>query len=68
MSERITALEETIAHLARTVEEISEVVARQDREIEAMQRRVQMLVQREAEREADTAGTVPLADERPPHW
>jgi SlyX protein len=26
------------------------------------------LMQREAEREADAGGTIPLADQRPPHW
>lgn len=62
-----TALEEQIAHLTRTVEDLSDVVARQEREIARLQARVGMLVAREAEREAD-GGTVPLADQRPPHW
>ncbi|MGR3709882.1 MAG: SlyX family protein, partial [Alterinioella nitratireducens] len=30
--------------------------------------RVQMLMNREAEREADSSGTIPLADQKPPHW
>ena len=68
MSERVTALEETVAHLSRTVEELSEVLARQDGEIDRLTRRVAMLMQREAEREADAGTSVPLADQRPPHW
>ena len=68
MNERVTALEETVAHLSRTVEDLSEVIARQDGEIDRLTRRVAMLMQREAEREADAGTSVPLADQRPPHW
>ncbi|MCF1710528.1 SlyX family protein [Tabrizicola sp. J26] len=63
----ITQFEERIAHLIRSVDDLSEVVARQAVEIDRLNRRVQMLMEREAEREA-TGGTLPLADERPPHW
>ncbi len=68
MTDRITALEEHLSHIARTVEELSDVIARQDREIEALTRRVQILMEREAGREADAANAIPLADQRPPHW
>ena len=61
-------LEEQIAHLVRTVEDLSEVVARQDADITTLTRRVEMLMRREAEREVDGGGTVPLADQKPPHW
>lgn len=62
------AAEEALAHLTRTVEELSEVVARQAREIAVLNRRVGILLEREAEREADGANSIPLADQRPPHW
>jgi SlyX protein len=65
--DRVEALEERVAHLMRAVEDLSDVVARQAREIEVLQRRVQMLMEREAEREA-LAGTAPEANVRPPHW
>ncbi len=65
--DRVQALEEKTAHLMRAVEDLSDVVARQAREIEALQRRVQMLMEREAEREA-MAGAAPEANVRPPHW
>ncbi len=68
MNQRVTALEETVAHLSRTVEDLSEVVARQDGEIARLTRRVEMLMNREAEREVEAGNTVPLADQRPPHW
>ena len=61
-------LEEQVAHLTKAVDEMSEVVARQDAEITVLTRRVEMLMQREAEREVDASGTVPLADQKPPHW
>jgi len=62
------SLEERIAHLTRTVDDLSDMVARQEREIATLTRRVEMLMSREAERELGEGGTVPLADQRPPHW
>jgi len=61
-------LEEQIAHLTRTVEDMSDVVARQEREIVVLTRRVQMLMQREGAREAEGGGGVITGDERPPHY
>ena len=68
MTDRIEALEVLVAHLNRTVDDLSDVVARQSREIEVLLRRVGMLMEREAEREADGSNSIPLADQRPPHW
>lgn len=62
------ALEEHIAHLTRMVDDLSETVARQEREIETLTRRVRLLMEREAEREADGGGSAAFGDERPPHW
>ena len=61
-------IEERLAHLARTVEDLSDVVARQQGEIDRLTRRVEMLLQREASREAEGTGGVVLGDERPPHY
>lgn len=60
-------LEEMVAHLTRAVEDLSEVAARQEGEIRRLARHVGLLMDREAEREAD-GGAIPLADQRPPHW
>ncbi|MFN3144833.1 MAG: SlyX family protein [Paracoccaceae bacterium] len=65
--DRIVLLETRVADLIRTADDLSDVVARQSREIDRLTRRVEMLMQREAEREAD-AGALPLADKPPPHW
>lgn len=64
----VTHLEEQIAHLTRTVDELSDIVAAQQTELDRVTRRLAMLMEREAGRELDGGGTVPLADQRPPHW
>ncbi len=66
--DQITQLEETVAHLTRQSEELSDIVARQERDIALLTLRVEMLMNREAEREVDASGTIPLADQKPPHW
>jgi SlyX protein len=65
---QIEALEERIAHLTRAVEDLSDVVARQSRDLDRLLRLTQLLAEREAERESDGSGGIPLADQRPPHW
>ncbi len=68
MTERLTQTEEQLAHLTRMVEDLSDVVARQTQDLERLNRRVALLMEREAERELDAGTTIPLADQRPPHW
>ena len=65
---KTTHLEEQLAHLTRAVEELSDIVTRQETELALAQRRLAMLMEREAGRELDAGGTVPLADQKPPHW
>lgn len=64
---RLRTAEETIAHLLRAVEDLSDTVARQARQIELFERRLAMLLERAAEAEAQ-GGAILIADERPPHW
>ena len=66
--DRIERLEETVAHLARAVEELSAETARQGAEIDRLARRLALMIEREAEREVAEGGSVPLADQKPPHW
>ena len=68
MEQRITDLEETAAHLTREVEDLSAVVARQANEIALLTRKVQLLMEREAHREAAEGAAEVIGDERPPHW
>lgn len=66
--DRVDRLEENVAHLTRLAEDLSTIVARQERELARLSRRVGMLLEREAEREASQEGSIPLADQLPPHW
>ncbi|HAV09174.1 MAG TPA: SlyX protein [Rhodobacteraceae bacterium] len=61
-------IEEKLAHLIRTVDDLSDVVARQANEIDLLTRRVHMLLEREAERLASETRGIHTGDERPPHW
>ncbi|CAN0585453.1 unnamed protein product [Ectocarpus sp. 12 AP-2014] len=61
-------LEEKLAHLMRSVDELNDVVAAQTREIDVLTRRVAMLMQREATRDAEGSGGAVFGDEQPPHY
>ncbi len=62
-------LEERIAHLTRSLDDLSDVVTRQQDEIDVLTRRVQMLMMREGERESAQGNGVVIGDDRPPpHW
>lgn len=61
-------IEEQIAHLTHTVDELSQIIAAQADEIVTLNRRVHMLMQREGERESAGGGGVVMGDERPPHY
>ncbi|MFV0245390.1 MAG: SlyX family protein [Qingshengfaniella sp.] len=67
-SDRITALEEQLAHLERGLADLSDIVARQDRDLIVLQRRVGLLMEREAERETAAGGQSLHADPPPPHY
>ena len=68
MNDRLTNLEEKLSHLVRVTDDLSDIVARQEKEIARLTQRMAMGMQREAEREVDEGGTMPMADQRPPHW
>lgn len=62
--DQIETLEVKIAHLMRALDDLSDVVARQSKEIDRLTRLTALLAEREAERETDA----PAANIRPPHW
>ncbi|KFI30587.1 SlyX protein [Haematobacter massiliensis] len=68
MDDRLTRAEEQIAHLTRTVEDLSDVMSAQSRDVTRLTRLVSLLMEREAEREMQAGGTIPLADQKPPHY
>ena len=65
---RLTELEVQLTHQAAIIEELSEVVRLQGDEIELLKKRADLLLRRAAEAEVSEGGTIPLADQRPPHW
>lgn len=68
MADSLHHAEERIAHLERSVDELSDELARQGRQMALLERQLRLLMEREADRAADTDPGVPLADQRPPHW
>lgn len=64
----MTEFEETLAHMTRTLEDLSDVVARQAGEIDTLTRRVELLLQREAARESESGSQIYGGPERPPHY
>lgn len=68
MNDDLTRLQERVAHLTATLDDVSDVVARQQAEIDRLTRRVAMLLEREAAREANETGADIVADRPPPHY
>jgi SlyX protein len=67
MSERLDAIEEKLAHLELAVSELSDVVARQQKELERALERNQRLHDKIAAMETDS-GASATAVEKPPHY
>ena len=65
---KATQTEEQLAHLTRSVDEMSDIIARQEKELALLTNQVRLLMEREQERQQDAGGHVVLGDERPPHY
>ena len=68
MDARIEAAEIHIAHLTRTLDELSDQVARQGDQMDRLNARVQVLIDRLSKHDAGGDSEVPLLEQRPPHW
>ena len=64
--QRLTDIEMHLADVIRVNDDLSLIVAKQQKELDRLGKLVQLLVEREAERESD--GGEFVADQRPPHW
>ncbi|KPQ08334.1 MAG: SlyX protein [Rhodobacteraceae bacterium HLUCCA12] len=64
----VNRIEEQIAHLARAIDDMSDILHAQDAEIARLKRLLGQLAEREAERMVQDGAQVPLADQKPPHW
>ena len=62
---RLTENEAKISHLIKDIEDLSDIVAEQSRELEKLNKQVSFLIKKETERD-DISGVV-LGD-KPPHW
>ena len=67
MPERLDAIEEKLAHLEQAIGELSDVVARQQKELERALDRNQRLTEKLAALESDF-GPSATAQEKPPHY
>jgi len=67
MSDRLDTLEEKVAHLERALGELSDVVARQQKELDLALQRNQRLLDKIAALESDS-GPSATAFEKPPHY
>jgi len=64
----MTEIEEKLAHLIRSVDDLSDVVATQQKTIDLLERRVTMLIERAAQQETDQGSYIFTGPEKPPHY
>ena len=64
--DRVEALEVKVAHLERALQELSDVLYRQQRELDALRDRSQVLL--EQVQQLDQRGADPTSVEIPPHY
>ncbi len=67
MPDRLDAIEEKLAHLELALSELSDVVARQQKELDRALERNQRLLDKLAAMESDLAPSA-TAHEKPPHY
>ena len=67
MSPRLDTIEEKLAHLEQAVSQLSDVVARQQKELELALERHKRLMEKLAAAESDS-GASATAYEKPPHY
>jgi SlyX protein len=68
MNTRLEDAEIHITHLTRTVDELSDQVARQAGQIDRLNARFQALLDRLSKQDSGEGSDIPLLDQRPPHW
>ena len=66
--DQITELEIQLSHATRTVDELSEIIADQAKRLDRVEKRMERLMQRAAEAEAEATSGIALGNQPPPHW
>ena len=64
----LIALEEQVAHQQTVIDDLNDMVRRHGLEIERLERRVALLLDRAATQEVDNGGGHVFADTPPPHY
>ncbi len=67
MQEQIDGMQETIAHLIRAVDDLSEELHNRSNRIDLLERQVESL-RRQIAAQDEAGGSAVLADRPPPHW
>ncbi|MDB2337764.1 SlyX family protein [Amylibacter sp.] len=66
--ERIIEIEIKLTEALRLSEELSDIVAQQANRLGVAERRIQLLMERAAQDEANSANGISINDTPPPHW
>jgi len=66
--ERIIELEIKLSEVTKLSEELSDIVAEQANRLDIAERRIQLLMERAAQDEANSSNGITINDNLPPHW
>ena len=66
--ERIIELEIKLSEVTKLSEELSDIIAKQANRLDIAERRVQLLMERAAQDEANSSNGITINDNLPPHW
>lgn len=66
--EQIIEIEIKLTEALRLSEELSDIVAQQANRLDVAERRIQLLMERAAQDEANSASGISINDTPPPHW
>ena len=66
--ERIIELEIKLSEATKLSEELSDIVAEQANRLDIAERRIQLLMERAAQDEANSSNGITINDNLPPHW
>ena len=66
--EQIIELEIKLSEATKLSEELSDIVAEQANRLDIAERRIQLLMERAAEDEANSSNGITINDNLPPHW
>jgi len=66
--ERIIELEIKLSEVTKLSEELSDIIAKQANRLDIAERRIQLLMERAAQDEANSSNGIIINDNLPPHW